>query len=218
MQINEKTDKTYIKILILGDSGVGKTSTITRFFDKTYINKYVATIGVDFFVKEFKYNNKKVLMQVWDTAGQERFSSLSRSYFRGTDGCILMFDLTNQRSFDNIENWRKKFIAQCFSEYGYDPKVILIGNKVELINQRQVSDIDIKKWLNDNRSTVYLETSAAVNLNVDIIFNTILEKCMVDKLDFSEGYSSSDSIVNSREIFLNSEFQQHNNVNKSNCC
>ena len=94
-----------VKILILGDAGVGKTSLTSRFADDFFSMHYISTIGVDFKTKMIKIKNKNVKYQVWDTAGQERFRSIAKAYYRGVSGILLAFSVTDRASFENIENW-----------------------------------------------------------------------------------------------------------------
>merc|ERR1712194_943693 len=105
--------KVLLKVIILGDSGVGKTSLMNQYVNKKFTNQYKATIGADFLTKELVIDDKYVTMQIWDTAGQERFQSLGVAFYRGADRCVLVHDLTNPKSFDNLEGWRDEFLNQA---------------------------------------------------------------------------------------------------------
>lgn len=94
-----------VKVLMLGDAGVGKTSLTSRFADGSFITQYISTIGVDFKTKMIKLEDKKIKYQVWDTAGQERFRSIAKAYYRGVQGILLAFSVTDRQSFENIEEW-----------------------------------------------------------------------------------------------------------------
>merc|ERR1712000_433385 len=102
--------RTLLKVVLLGDSGVGKTSLMDRYVNKNYTSQYKATIGADFLTKEVEVGNTVVTLQIWDTAGQERFQSLGNSFYRGADCCILTFDLTIHKTFEHLENWKHEFL------------------------------------------------------------------------------------------------------------
>merc|ERR1712151_621134 len=105
--------KVLLKVIILGDSGVGKTSLMNQYVNKKFTNQYKATIGADFLTKEVTIDDKTVTMQIWDTAGQERFQSLGVAFYRGADCCVLVYDVTVAKSFEHIENWRDEFLTQA---------------------------------------------------------------------------------------------------------
>merc|ERR1719231_1596660 len=105
--------KVLLKVIILGDSGVGKTSLMNQYVHKRFSNQYKATIGADFLTKEVMIDDKLVTLQIWDTAGQERFQSLGVAFYRGADACILVYDITNPKSFDHLDSWRDEFLIQA---------------------------------------------------------------------------------------------------------
>ena len=99
-----------LKVIILGDSGVGKTSLMNQYVNNKFSEQYKATIGADFCTKDVTIDDKLVTLQIWDTAGQERFQSLGVAFFRGADACILVYDMTNPKSFESLDKWRKDFL------------------------------------------------------------------------------------------------------------
>eukprot|EP01031_Cornospumella_fuschlensis_P043043 gene43043-52603_t len=105
--------KVLLKIIILGDSGVGKTSLMNQYVNKKFTTQYKATIGADFLTKEIMIDDKLVTLQIWDTAGQERFQSLGVAFYRGADACVLVYDITNEKSFEAVGAWREEFLAQA---------------------------------------------------------------------------------------------------------
>ncbi|KAJ3330772.1 Ras- protein Rab-7A [Blyttiomyces sp. JEL0837] len=138
--------KTYAKVVILGDGGVGKTSLRNQFLHKRFTNNYKATIGADFITKTVEYEDegeqggmKSVCMQIWDTAGQERFQALGRAFWRGADACILVYDVTNPASLENLTTWTKEFIRQADIADPDTFPFIMIGNKTDLEGSRIIS-------------------------------------------------------------------------------
>nr|XP_034927398.1 ras-related protein Rab7-like isoform X1 [Populus alba] len=104
--------RTLLKVIILGDSGVGKTSLMNQYVNKKFSNQYKATIGADFLTKEVHFEDRLFTLQIWDTAGQERFQSLGVAFYRGADCCVLVYDVNSMKSFDNLNNWREEFLIQ----------------------------------------------------------------------------------------------------------
>merc|ERR1711871_474273 len=138
--------KVLLKVIILGDSSVGKTSLMNMYMNRKFNNQYKATIGADFLTKEVMVDpagggeQRLVTMQIWDTAGQERFQSLGVAFYRGADACILVFDLTQKKSFDALTTWKEEFLIQ--SSPPGEPKAfpfVVLGNKSDLKDNRVVS-------------------------------------------------------------------------------
>jgi len=132
---NRKPYDHLFKLLLIGDSGVGKTCIIFRFTDNAFSSTFISTIGIDFKVKTVLINGKKIKLQIWDTAGQERFHTITTSYYRQAMGIILVYDVTNEKTFANISNWLRN-IEDHAKE---DVEKIIVGNKTDLDNQRRVS-------------------------------------------------------------------------------
>ena len=162
------------KVLLLGNSDVGKSSLLLRFVDSLWNDAFVPTIGVDFKVKTLEINNKKVKMQIWDTAGQERFRTVVSTYFRGAHGILLLYDVTNRDSFKNLENWLIEI------EKNSSDKVlkILLGNKCDLSDDRQIPTEEGQAFAIRN-GMEFMETSAKMNTNVSEAFET-LGKLMIE--------------------------------------
>ena len=132
-----KTDYDYkCKLLIIGDSEVGKTSVLSRYTKDIFNLNYLATAGIEFFTKDDNIDNKIVRIELWDTAGQEKFHSLTAAFFRNAEGIIVMFDVTNSISFENIRNWTESIKTHMSSEIDNIP-VIIVGNKIDL-NEREI--------------------------------------------------------------------------------
>jgi Ras-related protein Rab-1A len=162
------------KVLLLGNSDVGKSSLLLRFVDSVWNDAFVPTIGVDFKVKTLEINNKKVKMQIWDTAGEERFRTVVSTYFRGAHGILLLYDVTNRDSFKNLENWLIEI------EKNSSEKVlkILLGNKCDLNDDREIQP-DEGRAFADRNGMEFMETSAKMNTNVNEAFET-LGKLMIE--------------------------------------
>jgi Ras-related protein Rab-1A len=162
-----------LKVLLIGDSGVGKTSLLYRMTSDKFDENYVTTIGVDFGIQQFDVNGKIVKMQIWDTAGQERFKAIVTSYYRGSHAIFLVYDVTDIKSFDNIRKWIEE-IKQYADE---NVKLFLIANKVDRENKRVVSQEEGQKYA-DKLNAVYFETSAKTAYNVEKIFIAMAEYCV----------------------------------------
>ena len=164
-----------LKVIVLGDSGVGKTSILNRFVKQEFSQSYRATVGADFLFKEYTVDGKAVSLQLWDTAGQERFQSLGNAFYRGTDCCLLVFDLTNSESFDNLVQWKKEFLERSGNENTNFP-VILIGNKCDLPD-RKVTVANAKEWAQEEK-LIYDEVSAKENIRIEDAFVQAIRLCM----------------------------------------
>ena len=162
-----------IKLIIVGNASVGKSSIASRFQNDNYNNNYEITIGVEFYTKIIKVENKKVKIQIWDTAGQETFRSLIKSYYRGAAGCLLVFDICDINSFKNIKYWIKnvKDNSNQFIIF------TLIGNKSDKIQERQVSIQEALEFAEMNELE-YIETSALNSRNIYNAFYTTTNKIL----------------------------------------
>ncbi|KAI0235782.1 hypothetical protein L0F63_005412 [Massospora cicadina] len=161
--------KVLLKVIILGDSGVGKTSLMNQYVNKKFSNQYKATIGADFLTKEVVVDDRVVTMQIWDTAGQERFQSLGVAFYRGADCCVLCFDVNNAKSFETLDTLET-------------PKIfpfVVLGNKVDLEeSKRMVSEKRATAWCNAKGNIPYFETSAKEAINVEDAFQAIAKNAL----------------------------------------
>jgi len=159
------------KLLILGDSGVGKSSLMVRFSDDTFSEAFSTTIGIDFKIRKATVKGKKLKVQIWDTAGQERFRTITRSYYKGIHGYILVYEITNRKSFEHVAHWLKEI-----DENGIEgiPK-ILIGNKCDLNHLREVEEAEGKAYA-DSIGVPFVETSAKSGVAVKEMFESMLER------------------------------------------
>lgn len=189
-----------LKIIILGDSGVGKTSLMHQYVNHKFDSRYKATIGADFLTKDVEINGRVVTLQIWDTAGQERFQSLGSAFYRGADACILVFDVTQQESFAHVGSWLSEFSIQAGRRDS-----VLVGNKTDLEERRQVSSKTVQAWCarqnaeaasnnnaglgSDEGATgemKYFESSAKENAGVDEAFIAVAQLALSKKAMVTE--------------------------------
>merc|ERR1719183_700875 len=156
------------KLVFLGDQSVGKTSIITRFMYDTFDNNYQATIGIDFLSKTMYLEDRTVRLQLWDTAGQERFRSLIPSYIRDSSGAIVVYDVTNRASFLNTTKW----IEDVRQERGSDVIIVLVGNKTDLTDRRQVSPEEGEEKAKES-GVMFIETSAKAGHSIKALFRQL---------------------------------------------
>ena len=189
------------KVLLLGDSGVGKTSLILRYTDETFNSKLVNSIGVDFKMKKKEIDGKVIKVQIWDTAGHERFRAITYSYYRGVNAIIIVFDLTEDKSFLSIRDWLKQ-IDKYASKNVFK---FLVGNKSDLQHKRLVSFEDAKKFA-DELNIPYFETSAKEGININELFDNSIKSFLTNTKYFG----------GEKNIKLNS--QNTNSSERNACC
>ncbi|XP_032811594.1 ras-related protein Rab-3C-like [Petromyzon marinus] len=176
------------KLLIIGNSSVGKTSFLFRYSDDTFSSAFVSTVGIDFKVKTVYRNDKRVKLQIWDTAGQERYRTITTAYYRGAMGFLLMYDITNEDSFNAVHDW-----ATQIKTYSWDnAQVILVGNKCDLEDERVIA-MQRGKQLGDQLGFEFFETSSKDNINVRQTFERLVDvicEKMAESLDTDPALAS----------------------------
>ena len=176
----EKKEFLY-KILLLGDSSVGKTCFLMRYTDNTFQEIHMSTIGLDYKLKNVQLDDgKMVKIQIWDTAGQDRFRSITKNYYKGAHGIILIYDVTSRKTFDNVKNW----VAQIKEEVTDKVSIILVGNKIDVVDGRKVQTEEGQKMAKECGLS-FFETSAKSGQNIDSTFNELVKKTV-------EAYSKVD--------------------------
>ncbi len=176
----EKKEFLY-KILLLGDSSVGKTCFLMRYVDNTFQEIHMSTIGLDYKLKTVQLEDgKMVKIQIWDTAGQDRFRSITKNYYKGAHGIVLIYDVTNKKSFENVSNW----INQIREEVSDKVTIVLVGNKIDEEEKRVVTTEQGKKMADDFK-LMFFECSAKTGVNIDSTFNELVKKTL-------ENYSKID--------------------------
>ena len=198
------------KIVLIGDTSVGKSCLLTRFADDQFTENYVTTIGVDFRFKTMIVMDKIIKVQVWDTAGQERYRSITNTYYRGAKGILIVFDLTNPESFNNIENW----INEVTVFTGKDVIIMCLGNKSDLkkeINKNTIDEFKKKTKLE------IINVSAKTGDGVEDAFKHIIElliKKSMDKGDINNN-NKINLAENNNKNFSNYQSEKNNN---DTCC
>ena len=169
-----RSEKDYLfKLLLIGDSGVGKSCLLLRFADDTYTDTHIATIGVDFKIKTVQIDGKNVKLQIWDTAGQERFRTITSSYYRGAHGIIVVYSVIDLQTFQNVRQW-----LQEIERYASDTVIkLLIGNKSDLEDERAVT-LEQGQELANSLNVSFMEASAKMSMNVDELFIKIATDIM----------------------------------------
>ena len=166
-----------LKILLVGDSAVGKTTLILKYVDGKFSDSHITTIGVEYKDKEITVNDRKINLQIWDTSGQERYRSITKNFYRNAHGILFVFDVTNQTSFDHLKDW-----LNSSNECDIDFKKIIVGNKIDL-NDRVVNKETMEFFAEKNQIKKSFETSAKDGTNVDLIFKEMAELILANKTD-----------------------------------
>ena len=157
-----------LKILIIGDSAVGKTSLLLKYVENFFPETHMATIGVEYKTKVIQTDKYKVNLNIWDTAGQERFKSITRSFFNNTNGIVFVYDITDKNSFDGVKNWIKD--SEPYGKF----KSVLCGNKVDLEGKRKIKFDQLKEY-GFKKKLDFFETSAKTGQNVDKAFQKLVD-------------------------------------------
>ena len=202
-----------IKLLIVGDSYVGKTSILLQYTDEIFPLKHIATIGVEYKIKIVQYRDFNIKLQIWDTAGQERFHSITNNFFHYADGILFVYDITNEDSFEGAKKWIKEA-----EEVGDSFQKILIGNKCDLIDDRNVSMDQIQAFCEEN-NICYFESSAKENIKIKEIFMKMIELIFKDKSD--EDIIKEFGVVNTSLRFISQSTKRKNKKNdneRDRCC
>jgi Ras-related protein Rab-1A len=169
MKLMANPDHDYMfKLLLVGNSGTGKSSLLLKYTDNSFTNVYLSTIGVDFKIKTINVDGATVKLQMWDTAGQERFRTITSSYYRGADAVLVVYDVNDKRSYDGINDWLKETDTYASP----DIIKILIGNKSDLEGHREVEYSESKKFA-ESLGMALVETSAKKGTNIDFLFMMI---------------------------------------------
>ena len=214
MEEEETNYELLYKVIIIGDTNVGKSNILTRYLKDEFSSNTKSTVGVELGIKFLKIKNTKTKIQIWDTAGQERYRAITSSYFKGSNGCFIVYDITNEASFNNIENWYE----QIQKETSKDIPILLVGNKCDLEDERKVP-IEKGKEKAQNLNCAFFETSALKKINIDKIFeelvNNIYEKTGGNKNDDD---INVELVKDDKAVNLNEVKNGENEKKKGGCC
>lgn len=171
------TRNVLLKVVILGNGGVGKSCLMNRFVSNHFDQHTFHTIGVEFLNKDLEINGETYTLQIWDTAGQERFKSLRTPFYRGSDVCLLTYAVNDEKSFKDVSMWCKEFLKYADVKEGSTFPFILVGNKADIAEEeRQVSQEEAQVWCKENGNPPFVETSAKDATNVELAFRMAVER------------------------------------------
>lgn len=202
-----------IKLLIIGESKVGKTCLINSYVTHTFNVNQLSTVGLDFRTKKLKIQDKQVNLSIYDTAGQERFRNLATGYMKSADGFLVCFDITSESTLEKANYW----VESIRNTARKNVQMLIIGNKCDLEEEREVTFEQGEKFAADN-NTIYLETSSKQQIGVDKAFETLVTKILHQKKIEEGGSDKNESTTNSQEVIqLNKPKKKETNKKKSFC-
>jgi Ras-related protein Rab-11A len=194
------------KLILIGDSCVGKSNILLKYLKNQFNENSKTTIGVEFGTKNIIINNKRIKIQIWDTAGQERYRSITSAYYKGAKGALIVYDITRKNTFDNIDKW----ITDLKLNGDKNICIIILGNKSDLINKREINKNDgIKKA--EMYKTAFLETSALNGDNISKAFDELIEQIVINNKNIFQD-------DNENEIDKGVNLNDEKNNNKKKCC
>ena len=179
------------KIIVVGDSGVGKSCLTMKGTKNHFEECYAPTVGFEFFTFNIRINDKNIKLQIWDTCGQEAYRSLITSFYRNSSLAILVYSIDNINSYNNIESWLNEIKSQANPEI----KIFLIGNKTDLENERQISKEEAQRFSSDHIFNYFIETSAKTGFNAQSVFIRAAKELYITHLDYKDRASRVGSIV-----------------------
>jgi Ras-related protein Rab-7A len=182
--------KLFAKILVVGDSGAGKTCIVNRYSKGSYRVDTKATVGTDFTLKTIEVDKRSVTLQIWDTAGQERYRTMTTVFYRGAQAGVIVFDLTNRQSFVNLTSWLNTMKTEISDNSNARIPFVIVGNKVD-VEEREVKRDEAEKFCKSNGDLPYFETSARSNVNLDETFEEVAREVIKSENEMSQVTSSS---------------------------
>ena len=194
------------KLILIGDSYVGKSNILLKYLKNQFNENSKTTIGVEFGTKNIIINNKRIKIQIWDTAGQERYRSITSAYYKGAKGALIVYNITRKNTFDNIDKW----ITDLKLNGDKNICIIILGNKSDLIDKREINKNDgIKKA--EMYKTAFLETSALNGDNISKAFDELIEQIVINNKNIFQD-------DNENEIDKGVNLNDEKNNNKKKCC
>ncbi len=204
-----------IKIVLIGDTSVGKSNLLSRYVRNNFDEESKGTIGVDFAAKQIIINGKKIKVQIWDTAGQEKFRAIIKSYYNNAHGFVVVYDVTKESSFLHLKNW-----IQILEENSIkDPKILMIGNKIDLEAEREVSPFDGEEMAKQHKS-YFMETSAKTNPDncVEKAFQILIENIFFELEKSEEKLIKEGMSAIQQNNARKSSLSQMKSNDKKSCC
>ena len=212
--IEDESYDLIFKLVLIGDSGVGKTNILSRYISNEFSLSSQPTVGVEFGSKIIKKNGKVIKLQIWDTAGQERYKSITSAYYKGSKGAFVVYDITRKTTYDNIDKW----IGELKTNGSEDVLIMLVGNKSDLEDKREVITEEVEKKAQEQK-LAFCETSALNGKNVEYAFenliNEILKKVEKDKINEAKQLSESKAITLET---ADKNQNEKNSKKKKKCC
>ena len=207
--------KISFKIILIGDSSVGKTSLLLRYCDGTFDADSISTIGIDRKCKYLKRDDKYIELNIWDTAGQERFRSIAKNSFKGADGILLIYDLTNKKTYFSVKKWMDDIKESTdINKIGF----IVVANKCDAEKEEIQVDEDMEKKLIETHDIKVMKTSAKNNINVDETFTSLVEMMLnlgIGKKWASDEDDDDENKDQNKSVFLNNK---KNKASGGGCC
>ena len=213
MDEEETNYELLYKVIIIGDTNVGKSNILTRYIKDEFSLNTKSTVGVELGIKFLKIKNINAKIQIWDTAGQERYRAITSSYFKGSNGCFIVYDITNETSFDNVEKWYE----QIQSETSKEIPIVLVGNKCDLENERKIPT-EKGKDKAKNLKCAFFETSALKGINIDKIFEELVNTIYDKTASKNEDDVNIEFIKEDKAVNLNETKDENKNNKKGGCC
>ena len=216
METDEENYDLIFKLVLIGDSGVGKTNILTRYTKNEFSLATQTTVGVEFGSKIIKKNDKLIKLQIWDTAGQERYKSITSAYYKGSKGAFVVYDISRKPTFENVDKW----IGELKTNASEDVLIMLVGNKSDLEDKREVQIDEVKKKA-EQYKIAFCETSALEGKNIEQAFDSLIDEIAkkVEKEKLSEVKVIKESIPITLDTNEKKEKDNgKNNNNKKNCC
>ena len=201
------------KIVLIGDTSVGKTNILSKYLSNEFDPDSKATVGVEFGTRDFQIENNKVKVQIWDTAGQERYRSITNAYYKGAKGSLLVYDITNPKTFENLDKWLSDLKANAEEKIS----VVLIGNKSDLEEERQIS-IEQGKEKAAFFKLAFMETSALNGNNIEKAFNELITDVYKNHHELFEKQAKveiNDKVIDLENVDENAENKEKE---KKLCC
>ena len=201
------------KIVLIGDSNVGKTNILSKYLQNEFNPDSKATVGVEFGSKTFNINDNVIKAQIWDTAGTEKYRSITNAYYKGAKGAFVVYDISRKSSFNNIDKW----LFDLKNNGDENINIILIGNKIDLEHQREVTTEEGEKKAVLNKAS-FIETSAKNGDNIEKAFNLMIENVYENFKKENENKENIDSEELNKEKTLNLNSNNENQIKKKKCC